>query len=312
MTTVHLLLNPSVSTKRRASANAAIRAAIEARGYDVVELRPSSPAMIVTAIDEISSEADTRFVVAGGDGLLHHALPALVNRQLPVGLVPVGTGNDFARAVGIPSSLDDAVATALGPTTALDLMHATRGGSGTYAATVVTGGFSGAVNERANRLRFPPGQQRYTVATFIELPRLTPVPLELDVDGTVHELETTLFAVANTRYFGGGMAICPDADPTDGLLDVTVVGPTSRFELARVLPTVFGGRHVDHPSVSTYRGSTVGITTPARPWADGEPLPTGAAETGTGSGGGEDGSASTVVVTVAPRALAVAGTLTVA
>ena len=86
------------------------------------------------------------------------------------------------------------------------------------------------------------------------------------------------------------MAICPGADATDGLLDVTVVGPTSRFVLARMLPTVFSGRHVEHPAVTTYRGAKIEVETSLPLWADGEPF-------------------AAKALSVAPSALRVAGSL---
>ncbi len=217
-----------------------------------------------------------RLVIAGGDGLIHHALPALVDTKTTVGIVSVGTGNDFARALGLPRRVDPGVDAALADPTPLDLIAASPDPSDPvdrYAASVVTGGFSGQVNHRANELRFPPGQQRYTVATLLELSKLTPVALSLTLDDTTQlELSASLFAIANTRFFGGGMAICPTADPADGLLDITVIGPTSRLTMARMLPTVFSGRHVAHPAVSTYRATTIEIMTEAQLWADGEPF----------------------------------------
>ncbi len=213
-----------------------------------------------------------------------------------MGVIAAGTGNDFARALGLPDDPVDAVAAALADPAPVDLLAIRRGSAASLAATVVTGGFSGRVNARANGLRFPRGQQRYTVATLAELARLEAVAVELVVDGDVHRLDASLFAIANTRYFGGGMAICPDADPTDGLLDVTVVGAVSRFELARVLPRVFSGRHVDHPAVTVFRGQRIELLTDVDLWADGEPLPV-------------DSTGGWATFTVAPGALRVAGSL---
>lgn len=304
-----LLVNPART--RRRGVDDAIRSRLHDLGHTVEEIRPVDIDDIAPAIDraltaDITDDHTTddvvgaqprRLLIAGGDGLIHHALPALARTAVEVGIVGVGTGNDFARALGLPSKVAAAVDAALGPATPVDLVAAHAdpadpgpatprpGGGGTsghaaeaptsapsYAASVVTGGFSGTVNARANGMRFPPGQQRYTVATLLELPRLRAVDLHLTVDGEEHELSSVLFAVANTRYFGGGMAVCPDADPTDGLLDVTVVGPVRPFTLARVLPMVFRGRHVTHPEVTTYRGAEVRIATDSDLWADGEPF----------------------------------------
>ena len=300
METVHLLVNPARA--RRTGVDTKIRGALEARGRRVVELRPSSVETIADTINEARNQAPEgtdargqhppldRLIIAGGDGLIHHALPALAETKTTIGIVSVGTGNDFARALGLPTRIGPAVEAALTEPTPVDLIAATSepapstvletpGETGIeptarrYAASVVTGGFSGRVNDRANQLRFPPGQQRYTVATLLELRRLEPFSLRLVTDGgTPFELSASLFAIGNSRFFGGGMAICPSADPTDGLLDITVVRPASRFELARMLPTVFFGRHVNHPAVTTYRAATVDITTEAPLWADGEPF----------------------------------------
>lgn len=290
MTVVHLVSNPVVASRKRIRAVDAVRASFQARGHDVVDLRPSSLELIVPTLIEARHDGVTRLVIAGGDGLLHQCLPAISESDVPVGVIPIGTGNDFARALGLPNDPIEAVEAALRDPVPIDLIaHSTAGpdaGAETSAAgesaagesgaglvaTVVTGGFSGRVTARANGLRYPKGQLRYTVATLIELAKLEATAVELAVDGETHRLEASLFALGNTRYFGGGMAVCPAADPTDGVIDVTVVGPASSFELARVLPTVFSGRHVDHPSVSTYRGARIDVTTSAELWADGENL----------------------------------------
>ncbi|MDH4364168.1 MAG: diacylglycerol kinase family protein [Acidimicrobiia bacterium] len=294
---VHLLDNPASRGGRRAAAGRAVAVAIEAAGHDVIPLHPTGPADIADTVAKAHTDGMERLVVVGGDGLVHHVLPALATTDVILGIVPVGTGNDFARALGLPTRLPAAVAAALGPAHPVDLVAAT---DDRWAATVVTGGFSGQVNARANNLRFPPGQQRYTVATLAELRRLRPVTLTLTIpadtntdtetdtetDGAagtggdrgqtasdrVEQYTTTLFAVANTRYFGGGMAICPTARPDDGLLDITIVGPTTPFQLARMLPSVFSGRHIRHPAVVTRRARLLHIDTDTILWADGEPF----------------------------------------
>ncbi len=268
MSVVHLLVNPNAGARRRADVDA-ISGAIRVRGHKVAELRPTSIDTIAKTIIAARSNGLERLVIAGGDGLIHHALPAIAGTGLPVGIVPIGTGNDFARAAGLTTDVDRAVDAALSAPTSVDLISSTSGG---WAASVVTGGFSGRVNATANTLRFPAGQQRYTVATFMELRHLEAFQLRLEIDDDVHELTSTMFAIGNTRFFGGGMAICPHAVPSDGLLDVTVIGATSRRELARVLPTVFVGGHITHPKVSVFRGRRIGVYADVQLWADGEPF----------------------------------------
>jgi diacylglycerol kinase (ATP) len=238
----------------------------------VIELSPVGIGQVAPAIEAARWDGMKRLVVAGGDGLLHHALPAVADTEVAVGIVPIGTGNDFARALGLDDDIEIAVDAALSDPSPIDLIAAdpVSGEPTAWAASVVTGGFSGRATERANRLLFLRGQQRYTIAALLELAALKPMELTLDLDGTVHQLDATLFAIGNTRYFGGGMAICPDARPDDGLLHVTVIGAASRLTFARVLPTVFSGRHVDHPGVQTFRARCVGVTVDCDLWADGE------------------------------------------
>ncbi len=229
-------------------------------------MAPSLAAAIDDGID--------RVLIAGGDGLIHRALPALLSnttgeRRVPVGLLPVGTGNDFARSFGRVRRVDQMVERALGPTQLVDVIR-TPGGP---VASVATAGFSGRVNLTANAMTLPLGSMKYTAATLRESARLRPVPLRLEFDdGRVIDQDASFVAIANTRAFGGGMAICPEADPTDGLLDITVVDPLSAPRLLLFLPLVYSGRHVRHPAVSTYRARSVAVRCGDTFWGDGEPL----------------------------------------
>src|SRR6185312_3453760 len=97
-----------------------------------------------------------------------------------------------------------------------------------WYAAILSVGFDSAVTARANRMRWPRGPRRYDLAILAELARLRTYQLTLDLDGAVVGTPALLAAIGNTRSYGGGMRMCPDADPTDGLLDVTVVEPVSR------------------------------------------------------------------------------------
>ncbi len=211
-----------------------------------------------------------RLVVVGGDGAVHQVLQSVAGTETILGIIPVGTGNDFAAALGDDGrKLDVSVARSLGPARSIDLL---RTGSGTWIASVATLGFSAKVNARANAMTRPRGSMRYSLATLAELPRLAPVPLVVVADGVSHDLAITLGAVANTSLFGGGMKICPDADPTDGVMNITLVGPVRRFRLLTVFPKVFRGTHLSHPSVSTLTASSLRLDSrdPLELWADGE------------------------------------------
>lgn len=235
------------------------------RGHAVVELDADDAESTRTAIAGLP-QAVTRVVAVGGDGLVHHVIQDLAGTGRELGLVPVGTGNDFAAALGIPDDVDRAIDVALGPVLPLDAIRSEHG----WAASVATAGFSAAVNATADRIPLPLGSRIYTAATMVELPRLRSWPALLTLDGEEVEVETMLLAVANTSRFGGGMQICPHADPTDGLLDIVSVSPVGRRTLLRFFPTVFAGEHLDHPAVRTWRAHEVVVEAAGDVWADGE------------------------------------------
>lgn len=273
---MHLLTNPAARAGRAMESIEAIVREIRARGHEVVVLRPENSGDAATVLSAALDDGARRIVVAGGDGTVHVAAGTIVasgHRDVVLGIVPVGTGNDLATGLGLPTKLHEAIERALGPASTIDVID-------TGAApilSVATVGFAVDVNVRANALRWPKGSMRYTLATFAVLPRLQPIPLRLTIDGTVHEVETTLLAVGNTARFGGGMQICPTASPSDGRLEVTIIGPVGRAELLRVFPRVFKGTHVTHKQVTTLAGETVKIETAQTGrelWGDGERVTT--------------------------------------
>ena len=267
---VHYLTSPEAGRGRATAARDAVVATIRGTGGTPVDLTGTSAADSAEAAAAAVAAGAERIVVVGGDGLVHLAVQTVAGTDTVLGVVPVGTGNDFARGVGgIPDDPAAATRVALGPHRAVDLIRTADG----WVASVATAGFSGDVNARANRLRFPRGPARYSVATVLELPTLRSRPVRLTVDGTVHEIDATLLAVANTGWFGGGMHIAPDAVPDDGILEVTVVAEVGRLELLRFFRLVFSGRHMGHPRVQALRGRRIEIAAAdLELWGDGEAI----------------------------------------
>lgn len=262
MAEVYLLVSPRGGRGRAAAAAPIVRRVIEQAGHTPVDISGASAEESAGAARDAAAAGAERLIAVGGDGTLHLALQGAVGTDAVLGLVPAGTGNDYARAFGLFGlSVEEAAARALGPARPVDVV---RTDHQRWVAFNVTGGFTVDVNERADRMRFPKGPSRYTVATLLTMPGLRYRELAVTVDGERSEYRSALFAVANTPTFGGGMAICPDADPDDGLLDVCVVGPASRSTMLRLLPKVFEGGHVGNRHVHMLRGSTVTI--------EGEPM----------------------------------------
>ena len=252
-----MLVSPQGGRGRAAAAAPVVRRVIEHAGHTAVDISGASAEESADAARAAVAAGAERLITVGGDGIVHLAVQGVAGTGAALGIVPAGTGNDFARAFGLfGHSVEEATATALGPTRPVDAIRTNRQRWVTFN---VTGGFSVDVNVRADRMRFPKGPSRYTVATLLTMPGLRHRELAVTVDGQRTEWRSALFAVANTPTFGGGMAICPDADPCDGLLDVCVVGPAGRTTMLRLLPKVFEGGHVGHRHAHMLRGRTVTI-----------------------------------------------------
>lgn len=217
-------------------------------------------------------------VVLGGDGSLHQGVQFCAGTDIALGVVPAGTGNDFARALDIPTDSLRAAgrvadALAYGRSRRLDLG---RVGSGEWFATVLCAGFDAAVNARANALAWPRGARRYDVAVMREFASFSARPVVLRTGADVLELDATMVEIGNTAYYGGGIPICPDADPADGLFDVTVIGRLSKLELLRTLPSMRTGKHADNPAVRMFRADSVELAGDPSwlAYADGDPVGT--------------------------------------
>jgi diacylglycerol kinase (ATP) len=226
------------------------------------------------ALEAVEQGTDA-LVVVGGDGMVHLGLQAVGGTDVPFGVAPAGTGNDFARAVGVP--LGDPIAAAdivvAGTQRRIDLG---RTGDQWFGG-VVAAGFDARVNDRANRMTWPRGRMRYNVAMLIELGVFRPVPYVLELDGERWETSAMLVVAGNIPSYGGGMKVTPDAVVDDGLLDVMVVKPLSTARFLTVFPRVYSGSHVTLPFVEIRRAEQVRINAAGiTAYADGErlgPLP---------------------------------------
>ncbi len=262
------------------AAQAAI-ARLHARGIEVVEIigdDAEDARHLAAAALERGTDA---LVATGGDGVISNALQVLAGTDVPLGIIPAGTGNDHAREFGIPTKDPEAAAdiVADGWTQTIDLGRIRDAkGVDKWFGTVAATGFDSLVTDRANRMSWPHGRLRYYVAMLAELSQLRMLPFRLVLDGTKEiDADITLAAFGNTRSYGGGLLVCPNADYTDGLLDITMAHSGSRTKLIRLFPTVLKGTHVERDEVTTARAKTIHVECPGiNVYADGDfacPLP---------------------------------------
>lgn len=239
-----VLVNPTSGHGKGATVAAEAVPMLERAGLTVRVLEGRDRAEAADLARRSAGESDA-LVVIGGDGMVQLASDALADTDVPLGVVPAGTGDDAARHLGLDRKRARAAVNTIiaGRTRRIDLARA----YGRHVTTVIASGFDSAVNERANRMRWPRGQMRYNLATVAELIGFEPLHFTLELDGEVRHLEAMLVAVGNGPSFGGGLRICEGARNDDGLLDVAIIHPISKAQLVRSYPRLFTGSVVNHP-----------------------------------------------------------------
>lgn len=262
----HLILNPAAGGGRARRVESVIRRALDTTDHSDVELALTEhPGHAERLAAEAAESGYARVVAVGGDGTVNEVVNGLLRSPgpPPLGVVPVGTGNDFARTLGLPKSTADALELALAGTSTRSV-DAGRCGE-RYFLNVAGLGYDARVAATAARL---PGALRigplpFVTAALIELLRHTSYPLEISLDGRTLHRRSLMVAIANGQYYAGGMMIAPGASLEDGLLDVCIAGDVGRLEVLGLLPQVFSGGHVRHPKVEMYRARSVRVEGPS-------------------------------------------------
>ncbi len=266
-----LIVNPRAGGGRPARRLRDVRAALDRLGlpHRVHETRDLDHARDLARAAAAAGEVAVAF---GGDGLIGAVAAALRDADGLLGVLPGGRGNDFARALGLP--LDPAAACevlASGAVMALDLGQV---GQRTFVG-IASCGLDSIANRIANETTLIRGRLVYAYAALRAVAGWHPATFTVSVDGgEPRTLTGYTVAVANSRCYGGGMLIAPDARPDDGLLDVVVVLDTPRLRFLTLMPTVFRGAHVGLDIVEAMRGTSVRIsaTRPLTLYADGDPI----------------------------------------
>ena len=266
-----LIVNPVAGGGRPARALPQVQAAIRRLGLDQRFEYTSS----LEHARELALEAAANHEVAvafGGDGLIGAVAGALKHSDGVLGILPGGRGNDLCRVLGIPRNpvaACDVLAT--GTERALDIGQA---GERTFTG-IASCGFDSVVNRIANETTRVRGSLVYAYALLRALPSWRAAEFEVTLDGGPTRWFTGYsVAAANSKAFGGGMLLAPDASLTDGLLDVVTIEHMSRLRFLALAPTVFSGRHLRHRGVDLSRAREVRIESkrPFTLYADGEPL----------------------------------------
>lgn len=207
-------------------------------------------------------------VAAGGDGTLFEVLNGLYRHpkaeRTPLGLLPIGTGNAFARDLGLKPFDWPAAVEILhkGHKRRVDVGHVQASDSDYYFLNVISMGFAVDASQTAKKLKFI-GNTAYTIGTLWQALKLKSYPLDIHLDSLQICQDNVFVTISNTQYTGTHFLIAPAASIDDGLLDVTLLKKLPRLRLLRLFPTIYHGGHIDYPEVSVHQSTHITIKSPA-------------------------------------------------
>lgn len=227
-------------------------------GFDLQEESMDNPQQLPKLIRRYQNRVDL-VIIGGGDGTLNAAADALVETQLPLGILPLGTANDLARTLGIPDSLPEACKIiAQGQLRRIDLGWV----NGKHFFNVASMGLSVQITERLTKeTKRRWGVFAYAITALQALWKARPFRAEIRIEGESIRVKTVQIAVGNGRYYGGGMAVAHDATIDDRRLDLYSLELKHWWQIIALLPAMRGGRHTDFPGVRALRGQEIQVYT---------------------------------------------------
>ncbi|WP_366923454.1 diacylglycerol kinase family lipid kinase [Metallumcola ferriviriculae] len=232
-----------------------VREDLRKTGWYLVEHETRYPGHATVLAQEAVKQGAKRLIAVGGDGTLNEAVNGLAGSRVALGVIPTGTGNDFARSVGISADpLQAIVQMYTGKEQRIDLgwvgeryfLNACGIGFDAQVANLINEGFKKIT-----------GKTAYLLAAVKVFLSFRPQPVLIEVDGKIIEKKIVLVAVTNGRYYGGGIKISPRAEVDDGLLDICIVEDLSRPQFVKNFPSIYSGEHVKHPKVSLLQGRRI-------------------------------------------------------
>jgi len=257
-----ILVNPNAG---RGKARSVLREALEVVrregiAADVEESRNAQHLLVLAR--QAAAEKPDAVVSLGGDGTQHYVLNGIMGSEVPLGIVPCGSGNDLARGLGIPVQARAAAEVlCVANTRRVDLGHV----GGTVFSCIAGAGFDSVVTRYANeRVRRLKGSLAYGWSILRSLENYRPEQLEIVSDVQRFSGDVIFAVVGNNVSYGGGIHLTPRARLDDGLLDVCVVPYMGKTELLRWVPSAYRGQHLRHPRIIYFQTSKVSLSSPSR------------------------------------------------
>jgi len=263
-----IIFNPNAAYGRSLKKLPEIEARLASMGINSITKSTTHPghgSELVAATDLAGFDG---IVAAGGDGTLFEVLNGLYQHpkpdRVPLGVLPIGTGNAFARDLGLqpfdwPAAID---ILHQGRIRQVDVGRVQAADCEYYFLNVVSMGFAVEASQTAKSLKFI-GNMAYTIGTLWQALRLKHYPLEIEFDGQKISQDNIFVTISNTRYTGTHFLIAPNAVIDDGLLDITLLQKLPRHRLLRLFPTIYHGGHIERPEVTVHKAGNITIRSPA-------------------------------------------------
>lgn len=266
-----IILNPAAARGKTLKIREQIEAELKENDIDY-ELYISKSAEDIFSVTRQNITKDySNFVGIGGDGTIHYIANALAGTNKNLGYIPVGSGNDIAKNLGIPLDIEKAcevIKKARTKKIDLGLINDKY-----YYLCIAGAGFDSEVTRLANETRLPvKGPLKYTYAVYKTLITFRPKIFHIEYDHNQRQMELMMMVASNMQAYGGGMKITPDADPCDGKLDICIIKKMTKIHFVKAFPRVFDGKHIGDPNIEIFKADTLKIECDRKAdvFADGE------------------------------------------
>lgn len=247
-----IFINPASAGGKAFASRDEITSELDNLGVDhTIHITNSLNDLVKTAKSKLDSDF-SNFIAVGGDGTLHYMVNALAGSNKNLGIIPMGSGNDIAVNLGIPTDIKKCCR--IIKEQKIKRLDLGLINDSSYYLCIAGSGFDSEVNDLANNTKYPiKGPSKYTYSVYKTLITFKSKEFTVTYNGNKRKINGMMIASANLPSYGGGMKITPDASPTDGLLDICIIKRMSKIHFIKVFPKVFEGKHTDDPKVEIFR-----------------------------------------------------------
>lgn len=261
-----IIYNPHAGSGQAEKQLPDIEAYLTKNGLDYVLKITGRPKDVRSLVTQSELNHYSAVIGAGGDGTLLEVVNALMRvrpeKRLPLGVLPVGTGNAFSRELGLkPSDWKKAIdIIQRNNPKPVDVGKVQTSDQQYYFINIVGIGLVVNIGQTTQKIK-KLGPVSYSLAALWETMRIKPNQVKISIDGELIEDNLVFVEIANSRYTGTSFKIAPEAKIDDGFLDIILLKPIARWRILNLFPTIYSGRHIEHPEIETHRGKTITLTT---------------------------------------------------